>query len=115
MNQVSIPQLKINKIIQCVFVNNVISISFNMCFFSAQKNRLIETVLLSTHNTCFGCDIRKIFFLNLSSLRGLVYRRHMILFINPYKPNVTLWNIDKQFRHRLDEPGSPLFAYCMFC
>ena len=28
----------------------------------AQKNRLIETVLLSTHNICFGFDIRKIDF-----------------------------------------------------
>ena len=25
----------------------------------AQKNRLIETVLLSTHNICFGWEIRK--------------------------------------------------------
>ena len=29
-------------------------INLNMCFFSAQKSRLIETVLLSTHNICFG-------------------------------------------------------------
>ena len=28
----------------------------------AQKNRLIETVLLSTHNICFGCEIRKLNF-----------------------------------------------------
>ena len=28
----------------------------------AQMNRLIETVLLSTHNICFGCKIRKSFF-----------------------------------------------------
>ena len=27
-----------------------------------QKNRLIETVLLSTHNICFGWKIRKLFF-----------------------------------------------------
>ena len=26
---------------------------------SAQKNRLIETVLLSTHNKCFGWEIKK--------------------------------------------------------
>ena len=30
-----------------------LSISLNMCF-GAQKNHLIETVLLSTHNICFG-------------------------------------------------------------
>ena len=29
----------------------------------AQKNRLIETVLLSTHNICFGWEIRKLNFL----------------------------------------------------
>ena len=28
----------------------------------AQKNRLNETVLLSTHNICFGWEIRKLFF-----------------------------------------------------
>ena len=28
----------------------------------AQKNRLIETVLLSTHNICFGWEIRTLFF-----------------------------------------------------
>ena len=28
----------------------------------AQKNRLIETVLLSTHNICFGREIRKLNF-----------------------------------------------------
>ena len=28
----------------------------------AQKNRLIETVLLSTHNICFVSDLRKLFF-----------------------------------------------------
>ena len=32
-----------------------------MCF-GWSKNRLIETVLLSTHNTCFGWEIRKINF-----------------------------------------------------
>ena len=32
--------------------------------FRAQKNRLIETVLLSIHNICFGCGIRKINFRN---------------------------------------------------
>ena len=28
----------------------------------AQKNRLIETVLFSTHNICFGLEIRKLIF-----------------------------------------------------
>ena len=30
----------------------------------AQKNRLIETVLLSTHNMCFGREIRNLIFDN---------------------------------------------------
>ena len=38
--------------------------------FGAQKNRLIETVLLSTHNICFGSEIRKIIFAHLSG--GLI-------------------------------------------
>ena len=29
---------------------------------SAQKNRLIQTVLLSTHNICFGLEIRNLIF-----------------------------------------------------
>ena len=36
-------------------------INLNMCF-CAQKNRLIETVLLSTNNICFGLEIRKTVF-----------------------------------------------------
>ena len=32
------------------------------CVLGAQKNRLIETVLLSTHSTSFGYIIRKIIF-----------------------------------------------------
>ena len=33
-----------------------------MYVLGAQKNHLIEIVLLSTHNICFGCRIRKIIF-----------------------------------------------------
>ena len=36
----------------------------------AQKNRLIETVLLSTHNTCFGREIRKLIAKNMLSYLG---------------------------------------------
>ena len=39
-------------------MNIFLPISFNICF-GAQKNRLIETVLLRTHNICFGGEIRK--------------------------------------------------------
>ena len=32
-----------------------------MCVEGAQKNHLIETVLFSTQNICFGWEIRKLF------------------------------------------------------
>ena len=32
-----------------------------MQVLGAHKNRLIEMVLLSTHNICFGSEIRKLF------------------------------------------------------
>ena len=34
----------------------------NKQILDAQKNRLIETVLLSTHNICLGWEIRKLIF-----------------------------------------------------
>ena len=37
-----------------------LSINLNICF-GAQKNRLIETVYLSTHNICFDSEMRKLF------------------------------------------------------
>ena len=40
-----------------------------MCVLGAQKNRLIETLHLSTHNIGFGCEIRKIVF-NYTLLSG---------------------------------------------
>ena len=44
-----------------------INLSYALGF---QKNRLIETVLLSTHNMCFGWEIKKIIFqLHTLSLR----------------------------------------------
>ena len=38
----------------------------------AQKNRLIETVLLSTNNICFGWEIRKLFFWYALLTKGLI-------------------------------------------
>ena len=38
----------------------------------AQIDRLIETILLSTHNICFGGEIRKIIFSHPLSSRGLI-------------------------------------------
>ena len=50
------------------FVNIFLSISF-YGGMGAQKNYINETVLLSTHNICFGCEIKKFTYPLLS--RGL--------------------------------------------
>ena len=44
-------------------MNIFLIISLNICF-GAQKNRLIETILLSNHNihVCFDLEIRKLIF-----------------------------------------------------
>ena len=55
------PQVKMKKKIQRTILNIFLPIIFSICF-GAQKNRLNETVLLSTHNICFGWEIRKLFF-----------------------------------------------------
>ena len=41
----------------------------------AQKNGLIETVLLSTHNIHFGREVRKLFFCYALLTKGLVYSK----------------------------------------
>ena len=43
------------------FVNIFLPINYPYVL-GTQKNRLIETVLLSTHNICFGREIRKLNF-----------------------------------------------------
>ena len=45
--------------------------SVGTCVLGAQKNRLIETVLLSTHNKCFAWEIWKIIFNYLLLSGGL--------------------------------------------
>ena len=49
---------------QNILTKNVIfSYLFVLTYvLGSQKNRLIEMVLLSTHNTCIGCKVRKLFF-----------------------------------------------------
>ena len=49
----------------------------------AQKSRLIETVLLSTHNICFGLDtcIRKIAFLSGGLVCGYCYGSMYALYV----------------------------------
>ena len=44
----------LNKIFENKIVNIFIPIRFNIIVLGAQKNRLIEMVLLSTYNICFG-------------------------------------------------------------
>ena len=63
-NMVQMAQVQINKNFQRKNVNIFLPISFNRCcgyskepsqyVLCAQKNHLIETVLLSTQNICFG-------------------------------------------------------------
>ena len=48
-----------NKKFQCKIVNIFLPINLTYVL-GAQKNRLIETVLLSTHNMCFGLEIKKL-------------------------------------------------------
>ena len=51
-----------------------------MYVLGPQKNRLSETVLLSTHNICFGCELRKMIFnytLLLGKLKGALERQHI--------------------------------------
>ena len=40
----------------------------------AQKNHLIEMVLLSTHNICFGWEIRKLVFNEAWNMQIIIYR-----------------------------------------
>ena len=35
------------------------AIMFLSCVLGAQKNRLIDTVVLNTHNICFGLEIKR--------------------------------------------------------
>ena len=64
-------------------MNIFLPTSLNICF-SAQKNRLIETVLLGSHNVCFGCEIR--FFYTLSS-KGLIREIRCSCIRGPFWPN----------------------------
>ena len=52
---------RVNKKLRRKIVSIFLPISFNICF-GCSKNHLIEMVLLSTHNICFGWEIRKLNF-----------------------------------------------------
>ena len=55
-NDAGVSQVYINKNFQCKIVN-ISYPSILTYVLGAQKNRLIEMVLLSTHNICFGLSI----------------------------------------------------------
>ena len=48
----------IRKLFEGKILNIFLSINFKMCL-GAQKHHLIGMVLLSTHNICFGSEIKK--------------------------------------------------------
>ena len=49
-----LPQVQVNNFFQRKIEQTFSCPSVLTCVLGAQKNRLIETVLLSTHNICFG-------------------------------------------------------------
>ena len=57
--------------------------SIESCVLGAQKNRLIETVLLSTHNICFGREIKKTFFNTHSYLEAYISTLWSINYLLP--------------------------------
>ena len=68
--------MKIIKVFMYKIVNILLSISFNVCFGCSKEPshyHLSEMVLLSTHNICFGGEIRKIIFDYVILSRGQYY------------------------------------------
>ena len=61
--------------------------SIYTCVLGAQKNRLIETVLLSTHNICFGWEIKKKDFQYVLLSEGLIIVTN---FLRGYKINLII-------------------------
>ena len=49
----------------------------------ARKNNLIEMVLLSTHNICFGCEIRKLILITLLSGCWKMIPKSSIVLLSP--------------------------------
>ena len=76
----------------------------------AQKNHLIETVLLSTHNICFGSEIRKIFSVNTLLMIGLHINsaraniRVSVFYMGFHTRNLSLLPANNK---SIDQPGLP--------
>ena len=71
-----------------------------MCYglMGAQKNCLIETVLLSTHNICFGCEIKQIVFSNTHSyLEACIYGHHRCYLVEKVVKNILKKVHDRKF------------------
>ena len=75
--------------------------SFQSYVLGAQKNCLIETVLLSTHNICSGWEIRKSIFNCTVTITGGWWNFHIyfcLFVLLLYVPSQQLWSLqDGQF------------------
>ena len=88
----------LSKYFQRKIVNTFFPINFYICF-GAQKNRLIETVLLSSQHIYYGWDIRKSHFryalLTKVLTPGSLYSRHTGVFkaysLPPYTTDGSRW------------------------
>ena len=73
--------------------------------FGAQKNRLIEMVLLSTHNICFGWGIRKLNFRYALLTKVLyIYKTGIVQKnVNKSGQNFCIWFLSKQLERNILE------------
>ena len=67
--------------IQRKIVNIFLPMICSICF-GCSKNRLIEMVLLSTHNICFCWEIKKLFFCYTLLTKVLLYFPNNIVFLS---------------------------------
>ena len=89
-------------------------------FLGAQKNRLIEMVLFSTHNICFGWAITKLNF-RYALLAKVLYKRSVLYALYLSDSNVDILGLDiqvnavatvlKAFFSDLTDPLVPVALY----
>ena len=83
--------------------------------FGAQKNHLIETVLVSTHNICVGWEIRELFFLSAFFTKGFVFS-YILLYVWTYFFVCCFqWELWSQMKKRNIWLSRPLNLEGMFC
>ena len=74
----------------------------------AQKNRLMETVLLSTHNICFGWETTKPFFIyTLLSTCTVV----LFIYVSVHEIEVLIISIRRAVRFDSLSPSQQSFSY----